>query len=148
MLRIALIAALFVVPGGAMAQDRQAETGQTPQRIRSVTVTGNEACPRSTDQEIIVCSRIGAGEEFRIPTALRETAPTAANESWVNRAASVDNVSRVAAGLPDTCSPIGTGGQSGCALRLNNAYAADKREREAEGRQVPGGEDDELADDE
>ena len=80
------------------------------------------------------------GNPFRIPPTLRETAPSAANESWANRAATVDQVSRVAGGLPDSCSAVGTGGQSGCAQAYNRAYAADKRAREAQERVTPGGE--------
>jgi hypothetical protein len=53
----------------------------------------------------------------------------------------VDQVGRVAGGLPDTCSPVGTGGQSGCALSANRAYAADKRARKADEAAVPGGEE-------
>ncbi|WP_375427871.1 hypothetical protein [uncultured Sphingomonas sp.] len=141
---LVMLAALMsagMTPGAVSAQsDAQAETGQPPQRIRSVSITAGERCPPSTDTEVIVCYQ--GGNPYRIPPGLRESAPSAANQSWVNRAANIDQVSRVAGGLPDTCSPIGTGGQSGCALAANRAYAADKRQRELDERLAPGGDDD------
>jgi hypothetical protein len=135
-----LMMALLMTPGALAAQsDVQAETGKPPQRIRSVTLTAGERCPPSTGDEVVVCYQ--GGNPYRIPPGLRESAPSAANQSWVNRASSLDQVSRVAGGLPDTCSPIGTGGQSGCAQAANRAYAADKRQRTQDERLAPGGDD-------
>ena len=140
-MRTLIMTAALMFPGAAFAQASvQAETGQPPQRIRSVTLTAGERCPPSTGDEVVVCYQ--GGNPYRIPPGLRESAPTAANQSWVNRAANLDQVSRIAGGLPDTCSPIGTGGQSGCALAANRAYAADKRQREQDERLAPGGDDD------
>ena len=133
-----LAAAMLAVPAGAYAQ--QAETGKVPQRIRSVTLTGAEACPKATGDEIVVCNRVD--EPYRIPKALRNDVPVAAqNQSWVNRAAVADQVGRVAGGLPDTCSPVGSGGQTGCALTWNRAYATEKRANKAAAQAVPGGEE-------
>jgi hypothetical protein len=68
--------------------------------------------------------------------ALRDDSRSPAqNQSWVNRAATIDQVGRVAGGIPDTCSPVGTGGQSGCSMTgtanipTNAAPAAPKRPR-------------------
>ncbi|WP_375403366.1 hypothetical protein [uncultured Sphingomonas sp.] len=140
-MRMLVMIAALMSSGGAMAQrDVQAETGQPPQRIRSVSITAGERCPPSTETEIVVCYQ--GGNPYRIPPGLRESAPSAASQSWVNRAANIDQASRVAGGLPDTCSPIGFGGQTGCALTQNRAYAADKRQRELDERLAPGGDDD------
>lgn len=131
MFRPVLIAALLTLPAIASAQDKQAETGQPPQRIRNVQLTNGQKCPESTGDEIVVCSPID--EPYRIPKALRDDKPVAAaNQSWVNRAATVDQVGRVAGGLPDTCSPVGTGGQSGCALARAQAFSAEKRASQSE----------------
>ena len=140
-MRTLIMTAALMFPGAAFAQASvQAETGQPPQRIRSVTLAAGERCPPSTGDEVVVCYQ--GGNPYRIPPGLRESAPSAANQSWFNRAAALDQVGRVAGGLPDTCSPIGTGGQSGCALAANRAYAADKRQREQDERLAPGGDDD------
>lgn len=142
-MRTFLIAALIALPAIAPAQtqtvdrtpmasasdgqDAQAQTGQPPRRIRSVTLSPNQKCPKSTGDEIVVCQTLD--QPYRLPKGFRDATPTAANQSWTNRAAAAEQTSRVAGGLPDTCSPVGTGGQSGCALQLNRAYAADRREQ-------------------
>jgi hypothetical protein len=131
MIRPLLLAALIALPGLAAAQD-QTESGTAPQRIRSLTLKAGEKCPPSTDNDIVVCSTLD--QPYRIPKQFRDDAPIAAkNQSWVNRTATMDQVGRVAGGLPDTCSPIGAGGQTGCALATNRAWAAERRaQRDAE----------------
>lgn len=138
MFRPIAFAALLVASAPALAQE--AQTGTTPERIRSVTLTGDQKCPESTAEEVVVCSRIDPDEQYRVPKELRDAAEVPAqNQSWVNRAATVDQIGRVAGGLPDTCSPVGTGGQTGCALALNRAYAAEKKAAERNDALVPGG---------
>ena len=146
MVRAALIAALLLTPGAAFAQqtvqrqtaaqdqqapDQQAQSGQPPKRVRNVTLTGDQKCPESTAEEVVVCGRLD--EPYRIPKALRDNRPIPAqNQSWVNRAATMDQVGRVAGGIPDTCSPVGSGGQSGCSMMWNQQYQAERRARRAE----------------
>lgn len=96
-------------------QDTQAQTGEPPKRIRSVTLTGTEKCPASTSTEVVVCNRIDPNDQYRVPKALRRPPEVPAkNQSWVNRAQNMDDVGRTAGGLPDTCSAVGSGGQTGC----------------------------------
>lgn len=134
MFRTAVLAALIALPAMASAQDAQVDT--PPQRIRSVTLTGDQKCPQSTAGEVVVCSTLD--QPYRIPKALRDDKPIAAqNQSWVNRAASMDQIGRVAGGLPDTCSAVGTGGQSGCFLARNQAYAAERRASSSETTTTP-----------
>lgn len=137
MIRPLFAAALLLAPSAALAQ---AETGRAPDRVRSVTITGDQKCPESTPEEVVVCSRINPDEQYRIPKEMRDAAEVPAGRtSWVNRAATIDQVSRVAGGLPNTCSPIGTGGQSGCAQMWNRLHAAEKRAAERNDALVPGG---------
>lgn len=142
MLRSALsFVTLLALPVAAGAQSQSAgDTGRTPQRVRSVTLQGNEPCPPSKGDEVVVCSRLNPDEQFRIPKELRNTAePAAKNQAWTNRVVVADRASRANAGLPDTCSPVGTGGQSGCALAINNAFAGEKRAAEKNDSLIPGG---------
>ena len=128
---IVLAAAIVATPTLVSAQ-----TGAVPQRIRSVTIAQGQKCPDSTPEEVVVCRR--AEEPYRIPPALRDSGPIAAqNQSWVNRAAQIDQASRVAAGLPNTCSPIGTGGATGCSLQAAQTYARDRRAGVDGAAQVP-----------
>ena len=147
MLRSVLLVplALIAVPAAAVAQQdnepAQAAIGQPPQRIRNVQLTGTETCPTAQGNEVVVCNRINPDEQYRIPKNLRkdvEIAPQ--NQSWVNRTAVADDVSRRAAGIPDTCSPVGSGGQTGCALAYGRAWAAEKRAAKKAAAEVPGGE--------
>ena len=134
MFRIAVLAALIALPAMASAQDAQVD--KPPQRIRSVTLTGDQTCPKSSGNEIVVCSTLD--QPYRIPKSLRDEKPIAAqNQSWVNRAATMDQVGRVAGGLPDTCSAVGTGGQTGCFLQRNQAYAAERRASSSETNTTP-----------
>ena len=121
---------LLATPTALFAQDQQAESGQPPKRIRNVQLAPGEKCPPSTGDEVVICGTLE--QPYRIPKELRDSGPVpAANQSWVNRAASADSVGRVAGGLPDTCSPVGTGGQSGCAMQTNQQWAAEERARRA-----------------
>lgn len=121
MLRVVVLAALIASPVLAAAQE-------PPQRIRNVQLPKGQPCPKGEPGEVVVCSTLE--EPYRIPSELREDQPIApAAGSWVNRAADIDRESKVAAGLPDTCSPIGTGGQSGCFQAQARAFAAEKRAR-------------------
>lgn len=154
MLRTLTVALLFTaIPGVGIAQTApetaapapvttnaatQAESGKPPQRIRSILLTGTQKCPTPTnpDEEIVVCAR--TGEPYRIPKELRNDKPIAAqNQSWVNRAALADEVGRRAAGLPDTCSPTGSGGQTGCAQLRAQQFAAERNEARRVQRSIP-----------
>jgi hypothetical protein len=145
MFRSVVLAALVVLPSLASAQTQRtapapaptttqaeaAQAGQTPQRIRNVTLTAGQACPKGAGDEIVVCQTLD--QPYRIPKSLRDDKPIPAqNQSWVNRAASLDEIGRVAGGLPDTCSAVGTGGQSGCSLQRAKAYSAERRANASE----------------
>ncbi|RDE06370.1 hypothetical protein [Sphingomonas aracearum] len=131
--RLLAAAVLLATPALAGAQagqarNSQAESGQPPQRIRSVQLTPGQACPKGSADEVVVCSTVDPDEQFRIPQPLRNTEPTSAEkQSWVNRAETIDQVGREAGGLPNTCSPVGSGGQTGCVQRLLRDAADAKR---------------------
>lgn len=142
MLRQVFVSVLFgAIAVPALAQVQPAgDTGRVPARVRSVTLEGNETCPTAQGDEVVVCSRLSPDEQFRIPKELRNTAePAAKNQAWTNRVATAATASRVAAGLPDTCSTVGSGGQTGCALMMNNAWAAERRAAEKNDSMIPGG---------
>ena len=109
---------------------KQAESGQPPQRIRNIALEGNQPCPKASDpNEVVVCSRID--EPYRIPKPLRDQKPIPAqNQSWVNRAAALDEVGRRAGGLPNSCTNVGAAGSTGCSLAQIKQWAAEKRARE------------------
>ncbi len=112
MLRTILIAALALAPlAAASAQDKapadpqQVASTNPPQRVRSVLLYGDQPCPKADPGEVVVCSREDANEQYRIPKAFRDAPKkTPPNNSWVNKAAIIDETSRVAGGLSSlTC---------------------------------------------
>ena len=128
MYRSLVALALIAIPVGAVAQ-----ADAPPQRIRNVQTARGEPCPKAGPNEVVVCDTLG--DPYRIPKPLRDSAPIPTpRQSWVNRAADIDQTSRVAGGLPDTCSTVGTGGQTGCSLAAARAWAAERRAGNVAGR--------------
>lgn len=120
-----LIRLLFALTAASLALTAGANAADPPKRIRSVTLKDGEACPKSTGDEVVVCARIPTDEQYRIPKELRNSGPVAVkNQSWAARTDTIDEVSREAGGLPNTCSPVGTGGATGCTqIMIQRAYA-------------------------
>lgn len=114
--------ALVLSPADAPAA---ATTGQPPERVRSIAVGSGQACPEAEPGEVVVCHPIE--DPYRIPKSLRRSEIAARTQSWVDRTAMMDEVGRVAGGLPDTCSVVGTGGQTGCAQAAMRQWAAERR---------------------
>ncbi|MGJ3648811.1 hypothetical protein ACLB0R_10095 [Sphingomonas sp. GlSt437] len=113
--------------------DNRPVTAST-KRIRSVLLQAGQACPPAKGDEIVVCGALD--EPYRIPKDLRQSEPTAANRSWATRAEVVDDVGRRAAGLPGTCSTVGSGGQTGCTRALLEQWTAETLARK-NGQPVP-----------
>ena len=127
------LAALAMVAQDAPAQDGAGQ--EPPTRIRSVLLYGDEQCPTARDDdEIVGCSSAG-DSPFRIPEALRERPERPANVSWVRRVEVIEEVNRV--GLPDSCSPVGTGGQTGCTRQMLQQWAQERLERQRREGQLP-----------
>ena len=86
---------------------------EPPTRIATLLVYGDDPCPRSTEDEVVVCARQPESERYRIPKQFRGRQYNAARDgSWAGTARVLEYISRE--GLPDSCSPIGSNGQTGC----------------------------------
>jgi len=104
------LAAFAAMPLVAAAPVQPAPANE---RISTLIVFGNDPCPRSTADEIVVCARQPEGERYRIPKRFRGRQYNAARDgSWAGTAKVLEYVSRQ--GLPGSCSPSGSYGQSGC----------------------------------
>lgn len=128
--RTFIIAALLAAP--AFAQDQSAPQ-DPPKRVRSILLYGDQQCPAATNpDEIVVCAE-GGESPYRIPKRFRNAAKTdPPNTSWARRMEVVEDVNR--AGLPNSCSPIGTGGQTGCTRQFIQQWAQERLEKEAKGK--------------
>jgi hypothetical protein len=100
-----------------------------------LTLYGNERCPTDNDgNEVVVCVRRSAAEQFRVPKELRDLQVTPENASWATKArATLD--AGVGPNAIGSCSTVGPGGQSGCFAQSVRANRAENRARsEAEAR--------------
>ncbi len=94
-------------------------------RISEIIVYGNDPCPRSTDDEVVVCARKPESERYRIPERLRTAGPRQTREAWANRARALETVG--ATGI-NSCSPVGPGGFTGCLIQVINQARAQRGE--------------------
>ena len=116
---------------GATAKPTATTPGAVPKRapIDGVLVLyGNERCPTNADgDEIVICERRSAQEQYRVPKELREFQVTPQNQSWAAKAQATletgDGVDTIG-----SCSTSGAGGQTGC---FAQAAAAARAERKA-----------------
>ena len=80
-------------------------------KVSEIIVYGTDPCPRSTEDEIVVCARKPESERYRIPERLRQGGSLQSRQSWAARARQFETVG--ATGTM-TCSPVGPGGYTGC----------------------------------
>ena len=126
LLRIAAVGALVVTseaaifPVAALAQSGTAE----------VIVYGNDPCPRSTDDDIVVCSRRPEEERYRIAPNLRPSGTRQERSSWANRAQDLKDVGATGIG---SCSAVGPGGSSGCLIQDINRAVRENDEAAEQG---------------
>ncbi|MGP7795694.1 hypothetical protein [Sphingomonas sp. CLY1604] len=98
---------------------------------------GNERCPTNTDgQEIVICERRSAREQYRVPKELREFQVTPQNESWAARAQGTLDTGVGVNGI-GTCSTVGAGGQTGCFVQNARAARKENQARKAEEARIP-----------
>jgi len=110
----ALVALAAALSMPAAAQDDAGD------RVNVLDVYGEDPCPQSSEQEIVVCRRMDEGERYRIPESLRGSS-SPENTSWVRRVESFEAVGNFG---PLSCSPVGGGADLGCtAQMIANAYA-------------------------
>jgi hypothetical protein len=107
LIALAAAAALLTAP------TVQAAPPPPKERIATLIVYGNDPCPRSSEDEIVVCARQPESERYRIPKRFRGRQYNAARDgSWAGTAKVLEYVSRQ--GLPGSCNPTGSYGQTGC----------------------------------
>ena len=99
-------------------------------RISEIIVYGTDPCPRSTDDEVVVCARKPESERFRIPERYRQTGPRQTREAWANKATAFETYGKT--GI-QSCSPVGPAGFTGCQQQLINQAFKERREQSKEG---------------
>ena len=123
-LRPILAAALIATPLPAFAED--APPPPPRDRMAMLIIFGDDPCPRSGDDEIIVCSREPESERYRIPEKLRKPKKQrAVDRSWGDRVRTLEMTS--AMGRPNSCSPVGSNGQTGCIDRFLKEWREERK---------------------
>jgi hypothetical protein len=122
----AAVGGLALLPGAAAAQSQSGN-------IAEIVVYGNDPCPRSTDDQVVVCARRPETERYRIPEKLRPSGTRQQTEAWANKAHVIETVGST--GI-NSCSPVGPGGYTGCLTRVIRE-AREQRQQQAEDSTAP-----------
>ncbi len=101
---IAVLAGIAVSPQAASAQAAK-------DRVNEIVVFGTDPCPRSTDDDVVVCYRVPERERYRIPERLREGGSLQERTAWASKARTIERAGRT--GI-QSCSPVGPAGYTGC----------------------------------
>lgn len=123
------IAALLLMGSAmpALAQPSSAPTAvaaPTTEKVNLVIVYGDDACPQSQGDDIVVCARKGEAERYRIPEPLRGDPNEPSKQAWGERVRSMEYVGRSGT---ESCSPVGGGGATGCFAQLARLAKAERQ---------------------
>ena len=102
----AAVGGVAVLPAPAVAQQGN---------VAEVIVYGNDPCPRSTDDQIVVCARRPEADRYRIPEKLRPSGTRQQTEAWAKKSRVLETVGST--GI-NSCSPVGPGGYTGCLTQV------------------------------
>ena len=103
---------------------------QSSDHVSEIIVYGNDACPRSTDDAIVVCARKPEADRYRIPEKFRSSGSRQSRQAWANRARALETVG--ATGI-NSCSPVGPAGFTGCMMQVIKQARRESNEAAAEG---------------
>ena len=98
--------------------------------ISEIIVYGTDPCPRSTDDEVVVCARKPEAERYRIPERLRQGGALQSRQAWAARARTFEVMTPT--GRVSSCDAVGPSGQLGCLQRAIEQARAEQREAAAD----------------
>jgi hypothetical protein len=113
----AMIAGASVLPAPAKAQ---------ADSVSEIIVYGSDPCPRSTEDQVVVCARKPETERYRLPEKYRPSGTRQQREAWTNKARALETVGSTGT---NSCSPVGPGGFTGCLTQVIKQARTDNRER-------------------
>ena len=93
--------------------------------VAEIIVYGTDPCPRSTDDQVVVCARRPESERYRIPEKCRAGGTRQDRKAWANKAQALETVG--ATGI-NSCSPVGPGGYTGCLTQVIKQAREERRE--------------------
>jgi hypothetical protein len=110
-----LMSATVAVAGGFAALTTPAMAQDAAPNVAEIIVYGNDPCPRSTDDQVVVCARRPEAERYRIPPKMRSSGSPQQMQSWAVRSKNLETVG--ATGI-NSCSPVGPAGYTGCLVKV------------------------------
>jgi hypothetical protein len=118
----ALAAGLAAIPAAVEAQAAN---------VAQIVVYGTDPCPRSTDDQVVVCARRPEAERYRIPERLRPSGTRQQTQAWANKARALETVGSTGT---NSCSPVGPGGFTGCLTQVIKQARQESREQSDQDR--------------
>ena len=120
MANISVAALALMLSAQAPAQNAPA-TQPGDEKINQLIIYGDDKCPESKGDEIVVCARMGEADRYRIPSSLRDDPNDPRNQAMSER---IKSYEYVGASGTMSCSASGAGGFTGCGLKeIDRAYA-------------------------
>lgn len=124
-LTIFMSAAATALAGGYAALPAPA-TAQAAPNIAEIIVYGSDPCPRSTDDQVVVCARRPEAERYRIPPKMRQSGTPQEMQSWAVRSKNLETVG--ATGI-NSCSPVGPAGYTGCLTKVIEQARGERKQQ-------------------
>ena len=118
----------FAAPAPVLAQISQ---------DRVIDVYGDEKCPSSNGQQIVVCHRHDLKEKYRIPKDLRDSEPEPQAAGGNIGALSAVNTTGGTGVQIQSCNAIGAGVNAGCTKSQLDNWKAQQRAKKKEEEGVP-----------
>ena len=118
----------IAAPALAQADGSLAQSGPPPQRTSVLYTFGDDPCPEPQGDEIVVCAQQPESDRYRVPKELREELKedvAVGGGSWASTVEGYDNIAR--ATRPNSCSPVGTYGYTGCASAALRQWFEERR---------------------
>ena len=115
---VAVSAGIAALPAPAVAQAQP--------NVAEIIVYGNDPCPRSTDDQVVVCARRPEAERYRIPPNMRQSGTPQQMESWAVRSKSLETAGNT--GI-NSCSPVGPAGYTGCLQKLIKEARGERKQQ-------------------
>jgi len=122
---IIMSATAVAIAGGYSALPAPAEAQSAP-NVAEIIVYGNDPCPRSTDDQVVVCARRPEAERYRIPPKMRQSGTPQEMQSWAVRSKNLETVG--ATGI-NSCSPVGPAGYTGCLERVIKEAKGERKQQ-------------------
>ena len=105
------------------------------QADRIIDIYGDEKCPSSNGQDIVVCRHHSADEKYRIPKDLREQAP--ASQAVGNNGLAAMQSTGATGVQVNSCNSIGAGVAVGCVKQEADAWKAGQQAQKKDEEGIP-----------